>query len=1132
MTKKLTAIFAAMVMMLTSVNVLAVRGQESMWIECEEAYSVKSGDYTVKTDDAASGKKSLKLDSTHEGIHEVMISFPVSRNNEYDIYVLSTPINISWASKYKWKLDGGEYNGIANGIASAYTTQDSRRGGVVWHKMTTAELNRGTHTMGFIVENKRTAGNDFYYNVLDCIVVVPKSWNWKPTNVTDKPFDKSTVSVYCAGGKVPSKEIKQKDTLEIEVTNRADKKTNANPKLYVKLMYNGEEVCSAKEYSMIPMGKWGVGKEYTNKFQLTVPFNAPNGTYQVISGIDGINYANGKEYEQIGEIVVGSEKKNPEKITAAFENVTIPGSMQKNVPFTVSADYKLNREIDFDTTAYVSLWKDGLLYDVLESKTKIQSGEENISFTVTPTSDLPDGTYSAKLGLHRILTENQQEFEVETTGADSSQSRYYKPMSYGFYDAKTVGQTIFWYINQAATAIFNGEPYIPMGGMAVLQYIHAYSADKPEENEKNFEQDKADLEMLRAAGIHDVYINPVPNALQIPVWAWNYILDYLESNGWTYGIQASATVPEEQYIVEKFYPHATESSARFEVKNVSESGQVRLEVSSGFSTSITETVESEFIVVNDKTGEAVQSGKGGLETGEDDMLIFTADVKITDGDSHTVYFVPRVFGSISKSINFWQNREQYNRQLREFSSRLSCGAGFRFFIDITENEMGLYNQIESARIYIPEFNDGFAKWLENKYGSADKLAEAWGMDKAVVGFEEAVKLVPVYTTDKDSENNSYTYYINPDNSEVYKIDTHNAVSWNDYLDARDDMFLEFNNEVADTVKEYTDLPVIYKHCSVQRRYFINKQLKGGFDGLGSEAYGAVEKVAATVGLTSSQCDQFARTAWVLTTETNTEENISLKYSNNEWSYPDKETMFRHFDGMIENGAKGIFDFLLVDRLDAGGMIGKAYSYIENRQAIPWLTEYIDKIYSPEKRKEISEKKYANKTYYLYPQQKNWWWKPNERSAVQLEDDAYPFQRVKTKNGKHVLGTDDLNVNTDVIFININDGPYSEIYGGAVSELLRNENNDKKIVVLGHRNDLGTIPEIDKYFTDEKVQIGDGETVQILNPSPTSEVLKATEDGKVWALKDGELYIIATSAPADSAGEFYELKYVDDLGITE
>ena len=143
-------------------------------------------------------------------------------------------------------------------------------------------------------------------------------------------------------------------------------------------------------------------------------------------------------------------------------------------------------------------------------------------------------------------------------------------------------------------------------------------------------------------------------------------------------------------------------------------------------------------------------------------------------------------------------------------------------------------------------------------------------------------------------------------------------------------------------------------------------------------------------------------------------------------------------------------------------------------------------------------------------------------------------RTKEGKGNHVSQTDTLDVNSRLIFVNLQDGPYSNIYGPELSKFLQNQPADKRICVIGHRNDLGTIPEVDKYFTDEKVVIDSStnETVQILKPTSTSEILMTTSDGKPWALKDGELYIVASDKIVVENETDGYLRYVDELGITD
>ena len=594
-------------------------------------------------------------------------------------------------------------------------------------------------------------------------------------------------------------------------------------------------------------------------------------------------------------------------------------------------------------------------------------------------------------------------------------------------------------------------------------------------------------------------------------------MNYLEENGWIYGLQLG-DIKDEKYMV--YTPLAAREHIKAE--NVTKSGAVTktAAVTAG---SMSGEVSCTYLAVNNETGEAVSTGKGKLSVAKDGKLIYEAEVKIEDGVSHTVYFMPLHYTSPVRDFNFWANRDKKIETVRQYCSNLSFGNNFRLAVDPITNEMGFYNQSEGSRIYDKEFNDLYKVWLEEKYVTIDNLNSAWLVN--VSSFEEASRLVPVYTERNEEGLVSNTYSVDGDNpSVIHKSDTHKSVLWNDYLMGRDQLYAQFNNDIADAIKETLDVPVIFKHCSVQREYLINHNTKGGFDGLGTESYGTVKVTSSRAATTSAICDQFARTAWRIITETNTEEDISLKYKSKEWSYPNEEHFNNHFDGMFANGMKGGFNFLLSNRFDLGGQLGDTYSTIENEKEWSWWQPYLDK---HEKRKsDMAKQTYDGTKYYFYPSQKNWWWSRSERKVVQLGDDNIQIQRFFVDDTKIVYQTDDPYVHADVMFVNLQNGPYSLIFGPDFEKTL--SYTDRKTVYIGFRNDLGTIPTLDKYFTDKKVQIDETKTVQILKPSEASEVLLSTDDGEPYAIKDGNVYIIATSDLFDISGEFYEFRYLDLL----
>ena len=1131
--KNIMAGILAFMIIASSLPAMAVRGYKSLWIECEDNATVISGEYKATGDNNASGGMSVKLDTTKEGMNEIQINFALSYTEEYDVYVLGTPGNVGWASPIEWKLDNDEYiPDSASVIQQIYTTADSRWAGISWRKLMTGTINKGEHALSFRTDRAREQG-DMFYNVLDSIVIVPKSWGFVPSALDTKPYDKSEVKINYVEGKISKKQVEQKESFTVNVTNRAVKMCNVNPKLYAEITSNGETVTRVEKMPSVPVYNWGEGRTYVDEYELSIPFNLVDGVYEIRTGIVGAEYNDGSSDALVGTITVGNPKPIPEKYKATVKSFTIDETIKKNSPVNVSGEISIEPALDFETRPYVAIWKDGLLYSVLESDQNISGNGGTVSFSTVSTDDIPDGNYTATLGVHYVSNEKTPERSLKISGADYERAYYYKPMSYGNYFSERTGKTQFWYINQAGMAYYNGEPYVPMGGMFVPLYIVAYDPNNPEENEKRWQQDKEDLDMLRASGATDLYINPVRGGNSIPIWVWQFIIDYLEETGWNYGVQMQA-VAGDITKAEMYYPRATETSGRFESEVITKSGNVEVTAPKGNIQTI-EPIEqyydSCYVAINNETGEVSDSGIGGLKEGVDQTLIFNADVKIPDGVPHTVYFAPRINGCYLIAVDFADDAEKLYKGVEDFSKRLKCGDHFRLWIDLTENEMGIYNHIESARLCSDNFNELYEGWLAEKYKDIQALNEAWVIEPSMKSFEEASRMIPVYTSGLDSDNNYKEYYVDCKTGSAYRADGRSSVLWNDYLEGRDKLFMKFNNKCADLAKLHNDLPVVQKQCSVYQGYLINTDTVGGIDGSGGELYGSYQKVEAQSGVTVSHAEQFARTAWYLVTETNLSEATDSYMSTGNGSYPSEEYLNKHFDGELKNGAKGIFDFLYADRYDAGGVFGKIYSQVENTRVIPWYVTYSNKIREKSNVEKLASSRFSQPTYYFYPPGGNWWFNPAERNAVQIVDDNVMIKHCQTAAGNFVLPTRDLSVDTDIIFVNLNDGPYSKVFGPQLEELINNNVMHKKIVVLGFREDLGTIPSVDKYFTDKKVQLNDSETVQILKPTQTSKVIAATPDGEPYAMQDGDLYFVATSDLFDIDGEFYKIKHVDEWGIT-
>ena len=103
---------------------------------------------------------------------------------------------------------------------------------------------------------------------------------------------------------------------------------------------------------------------------------------------------------------------------------------------------------------------------------------------------------------------------------------------------------------------------------------------------------------------------------------------------------------------------------------------------------------------------------------------------------------------------------------------------------------------------------------------------------------------------------------------------------------------------------------------------------------------------------------------------------------------------------------------------------------------------------------------------------------------------------------------------------------------------------RPIVYIGSREDLGAIPAIDKFFTDEIIKFEDGSKAQVLkrdvdgkeNSQDSSSHFReeqrvrilAEKDGKPWAIYKGNLIIISrTPVVGENRNTSNPLFYIKD-----
>lgn len=1122
--RKILSAALATVMALSSAAALA-EGEEAkpQALVMEFEKSNYTGDVFIESNPKMSGGGGLTINQPNAQDHELTFNFNIDVAAEYEIRISSTLGNTDYVSKIKWGMDGEEYraySGPTSLVNAGYTGTHGVP--ISWCKLDTRFLEAGEHTITFAVNDIRDMG-EFMLACFDSCVISPKSWNWTPAGVMP-PYNASEMKLSYVSGEISAERVYCGDKIKVDVVNQCDEVSPYDAPLIVELRYKNGKVVNTIFEPKIAIKKWKLGRTYKNSASLTVPFNAPDGEYEIWTGINGVPYSNGSEMEKVGDIKIGNDVVFPEKAEATVENFEIPDTISRGEEFSVKAKVTSNRDIE-TAAGYLEfysgkeLWYVAELGEIPGGIKKTSAAEIDIKGIID--EDVPDGEYSVSFGIHTMKA-NGETKSVTIDGGTFTGERTYKPLSNGKYIPDKTGNCHLWYVNQFHTLIWDGEPYIPMGGMVCPNYIIWFDNDNPEVNKNNWDSDMAMLKMLKEKGIEHVYFNTCKWINDIPVWAWESYFAEVEKLGIKYGIQLGASYHESDYYAIRA------AKAQISAKATG-AGEVSTESDINFTPSGAGNVlESScaYVAIDDQTGEAADSGIGKTQILENGKMQFTADIKVPSG-SYSVYFTPWVSVNETMSVDPFKLRTEQEAEYKRLANSLFLGDNFRDFIDILSNESGYANSSEAIRHTGDLHDTEYEKWLMEKYKNIDALNASWGMRDAIDSFTTAAKLIPMFT---NIENTEKAIAMDMRNSKTYIYDA-KGLLWDDYLEFRDLAALAINNDASDWIKstDNTNVPVVIKHVSVLADYNTQNRTVGGFDGLGGEIYGDISMASAKRTYPYSEVEQASKTMWYIITETNTEENMVLKTENEDVTYPSKEYMFEFFDNHLEQGFKGIYDFVVYGTMNQYLLV---YSYHTKPETYDWAKEYREKV-EKDADKIASQLRMDGrpKQSYIYPGVQAWWPVTNRRAAA-LDSSDYGDTRIFRFGDELVHQTFDPKVDKNILFVNLEDAPATKRYGPELNEYLNDIPKDERVVYLGLRKDLGELPEIDKYFTDEIVENADGSKYQVLKPSETSKVIYQT-DGKPWAIQDGNIYIVSKTDWNGGIGEsdqYTKVNYIEELGL--
>jgi hypothetical protein len=431
------------------------------------------------------------------------------------------------------------------------------------------------------------------------------------------------------------------------------------------------------------------------------------------------------------------------------------------------------------------------------------------------------------------------------------------------------GQVRVWNISGHHVLNWDGSPYVPAG---VVFYSRYASIDQTDEN---WRSDVDSLERLKSNGVTDLLLAAGGPISWTPSSAWQKLLDHLDSNDFTYGIDFSDG-PTEGVSGMIVRP------SRYRLPNISTDGD--------YSFGARDAHGGVFILSTPRDGSIIRSGPLKVDGGR-----MVASVTAGRGTGYILIAYPEVdLSGMEDSLpDVWSGFDDYRDRLLTFLSDVRPGSGLRFLLNPMSGNFGLTGEFENLVPASPAFQLEFEAWLAGKYKTVGSLCVAWGLAaQRITTFGEASRLLPLWY---DGKGSPAAY--NMATGATHPVDVGTSAMWDDILHFRDTSIQYYMNTIAGILKrEFADVPVVYRARSFQRVY-ANARQQGGFDGLAAVARGVGEHLAlGEAAWALALAEESDCTMWL----------ISSSVRPPERNYPSKAAMHVDLEFLREVGMKGLY----------------------------------------------------------------------------------------------------------------------------------------------------------------------------------------------------------------------------------
>ncbi|GMU22043.1 MAG: hypothetical protein AMXMBFR13_21310 [Phycisphaerae bacterium] len=754
-------------------------------------------------------------------------------------------------------------------------------------------------------------------------------------------------------------------------------------------------------------------------------------------------------------------------------------------------------------------------------------------FETTLPADLPAGEYTVLGGMYLEPATGQTPVTLSTApevaGAAAGSESNASATNAGHRAAPAIiintgtfidkaGVPHRWHVNKAHTLYWDGQPFLPVGGMLI-----------PDEK---FETFKAQIDLLVKNNVRDVYFN-VGNSIHMPhTWEtksdeklryFQQCIDYMDEAGVRYGMEFSG-LQAKGYAYElmggkeiRFRVDQHQAEPRMERANDDEWIEKGV-----FHAAYRRLRDGYYLIEDASTGSVVSSGsvevvrderktREGKDRSPEEQLARVKLPALPAGEYRLMLTVAQFRDGWNMNMHYWSDETaKYYQAIRDLYGKIRMGPGFRFVVDAFWNENNFNHGLVPAE---DSFRTAYGKWLKARYGAIEKLHAAWALDDegaAVVSdFTAAGHCVPLRGIREKTGDEAWDYLINTRSGKLVRA--RQAVSQHRYdlVENVGRQVRDFHVEIADLIKGIFDVPVTFKFFSGVDFWHINDTgLPGGHDGVGMETYGVAEPMLTFMAIPAlSSCRQSTKTMWLVVTEVGEGNHQDQAIARNKLFGCTSRlgTMYSSYASLLSGGAKGIYHYYMVPSPGADRFWDD--STLRDPRQLEWMGTFARMV---ENAPDLVD--YVPTVYYRFPGLLQ----PN--SGLLYSDPYRDFYNTdclwwvdpagKLPNGAWLLPTFTLRVPTDMMFINLENTPASLRHADEVSAFLK---QDRRVTWLGYRKDLGTIPAIDRYYTREWSTDEDGVEFQVLKPPPDARIIGRNQAGQVWNFITGRLQIISKNA---------------------